>query len=55
MVDWKKTYAWGEGGYYGRLFLNVQDREPQGLIPKDEQLDFLEKITNELEFAFNAA
>lgn len=32
-VDWSKTRAWGEGGYYGRLFLNVQGREPQGVIP----------------------
>ncbi len=35
-VDWAKTTAWGSGGYYGRLFLNVKGREPQGLIdPKD--------------------
>ena len=32
-VDWTKTIAWGDGGYYGRLFLNVQGREPQGQIP----------------------
>ena len=28
-IDWEKTTAWGAGGYYGRLFLNVRDREPQ--------------------------
>jgi predicted AlkP superfamily phosphohydrolase/phosphomutase len=33
MIDWPNTKAWGEGGYYGRLFLNVQGREPQGAIP----------------------
>jgi predicted AlkP superfamily phosphohydrolase/phosphomutase len=32
-IDWSKTQAWGDGGYYGRLFLNVQGREPQGTIP----------------------
>jgi predicted AlkP superfamily phosphohydrolase/phosphomutase len=32
-VDWSRTKAWGEGGYYGRCFLNVQGREPNGLIP----------------------
>lgn len=32
-VDWSKTRAWGAGGYYGRVFLNVQGREPQGIIP----------------------
>jgi predicted AlkP superfamily phosphohydrolase/phosphomutase len=35
-IDWAKTQAWGDGGYYGRLFLNVQGREPQGTIaPQD--------------------
>ncbi|MDX2215792.1 MAG: alkaline phosphatase family protein [Oculatellaceae cyanobacterium bins.114] len=32
-VDWSRTKAWGAGGYYGRIFLNVQGREPQGTIP----------------------
>ena len=31
-VDWNETKAWGEGGYYGRLFLNVEGREPQGTV-----------------------
>lgn len=36
MIDWSKTIAWGEGGYYSRIFLNVKGREPQGIIdPKD--------------------
>jgi predicted AlkP superfamily phosphohydrolase/phosphomutase len=32
MVDWSRTRAWGEGGYYARIFLNVLGREPQGTI-----------------------
>ena len=31
-IDWRRTLAWGDGGYYGRLFLNVKGREPQGLV-----------------------
>lgn len=31
-VDWTRTTAWGSGGYYGRLWLNVQGREPQGIV-----------------------
>ena len=31
-IDWSRTRAWGSGGYYGRVFLNVQGREPQGII-----------------------
>ncbi len=36
MVDWSKTKAWGEGGYYSRIFMNVEGREPSGVIPKDQ-------------------
>lgn len=31
-IDWENTVAWGDGGYYGRIFLNVQGREPKGTI-----------------------
>ncbi len=34
MVDWSRTVAWGEGGYYSRIFLNVKGREPQGIVDK---------------------
>ena len=35
-IDWSKTKAWGDGGYYGRLFLNVEGREPNGIIPQGD-------------------
>jgi predicted AlkP superfamily phosphohydrolase/phosphomutase len=35
-VDWSKTIAWADGGYYGRIYLNVQGREPEGCIPATE-------------------
>lgn len=31
-VDWSRTTAWSEGGYYARVFLNVKGREPQGVV-----------------------
>ena len=31
-IDWINTVAWGEGGYYSRIFLNVKGREPLGTI-----------------------
>lgn len=35
-VDWSHTSAWSTGGYYGRIFLNVRGREPEGVIaPSD--------------------
>lgn len=32
VVDWKRTRAWAEGGYYARVFFNVKDREPEGVL-----------------------
>lgn len=36
MVDWSRTRAWGEGGYYARIWLNVAGREPQGIVPASD-------------------
>jgi ATP sulfurylase len=43
-INWNKTRAWGEGGYYSRIFLNVQGREPSGVIPRDQY----ERVRDEL-------
>jgi predicted AlkP superfamily phosphohydrolase/phosphomutase len=43
-VDWARTIAWGDGGYYGRLFVNVKGREPNGIV---EGRDY-EKVRDEL-------
>ncbi|HMF12812.1 MAG TPA: alkaline phosphatase family protein, partial [Gemmataceae bacterium] len=48
-VDWARTRAWGEGGYYGRVFLNVQGREPHGAIPRAEYETFRERLAREIE------
>jgi predicted AlkP superfamily phosphohydrolase/phosphomutase len=39
-VNWAKTKVWSEGGYYARVFFNVQGREPQGIIPQNEYENF---------------
>jgi predicted AlkP superfamily phosphohydrolase/phosphomutase len=44
MVDWSRTTAWGEGGYYCRLFLNVEGREPQGTVAAED----FERVRDEL-------
>ncbi len=47
-IDWTRTKAWGDGGYYGRLFLNVKGREPQGVVDPAEyeqvRTELIEKI-----------
>lgn len=53
-VDWSKTKAWAWGGYYGRVFLNLKGRDPQGIIPKKQfnkereiLIKKLERVTDE--------
>ena len=48
-VNWSKTRVWSEGGYYARIFFNVQGREPQGIIPADEYESFQNEMKVKLE------
>lgn len=48
-IDWSKTRAWGEGGYYSRIFLNVRGREPQGVIPPAEVESTRDQLKRKLE------
>jgi predicted AlkP superfamily phosphohydrolase/phosphomutase len=48
-VNWSKTRVWSEGGYYARVFFNVQGREPQGLIPAAEYESFQNEMKSRLE------
>jgi len=48
-VDWSKTKVWGEGGYYGRCFINLQGREPQGIVPRGEYENLRNELIRKLE------
>lgn len=48
-VDWSKTSAWGEGGYYGRLFINVEGREPEGKVKQSDYESFRDALKNKIE------
>jgi predicted AlkP superfamily phosphohydrolase/phosphomutase len=48
-VDWSRTRAWGEGGYYCRLCLNVEGREPQGIVRPDEYEPLRDELIERLE------
>ncbi len=48
MIDWSKTKVWGEGGYYGRIFINVEGREPEGIVPAAEHEAFRRQLAAEL-------
>ncbi len=43
-IDWAKTYAWGWGGYYARIFLNVKGREENGIIEPEEYENWRDKL-----------
>jgi predicted AlkP superfamily phosphohydrolase/phosphomutase len=47
-IDWSKTMAWGAGGYYARIFLNVKGREPEGVLEPSEIVNFSRKLAREL-------
>ncbi len=48
-VDWSRTRAWGEGGYYGRCFLNIRGREPQGIVPPEQAEALADELIQKLE------
>lgn len=49
LVDWSATRAWSTGGYYGRVFLNVAGREPQGTIAPAALPDTIAELTTALQ------
>jgi predicted AlkP superfamily phosphohydrolase/phosphomutase len=48
-VNWAKTRVWSEGGYYARVFFNVQGREPQGVIAATDYETFQDEMKARLE------
>lgn len=49
LVDWPRTTAWSDGGYYARVFLNVRGREPDGVIAADAYERVRDEIASKLE------
>ena len=47
-VDWARTRVWGSGGYYARIFMNVEGREPQGTIPADQYEAFRDQLAERI-------
>lgn len=50
-IDWSRTVAWGDGGYYGRCFLNVKGREPKGVIAPERYEEVRDELIAKLEGA----
>ncbi len=48
MIDWSRTRAWSEGGYYARVFLNVKGREPQGIVDSQDYETLRDELAEKL-------
>ena len=48
MIDWNKTIAWGWGGYYSRIFINLKGREPKGIIKRSEYEDIINQLKKDI-------
>lgn len=48
-VRWEETLAWGEGGYYSRVFLNIKGREPRGKIERKDYKKVRDEIKEGIE------
>jgi predicted AlkP superfamily phosphohydrolase/phosphomutase len=49
MVDWSCTKAWAWGGHYGRVFINLEGREPSGIVPVSQYHETLESLRSALQ------
>ena len=47
-IDWSRTKVWAEGGYYSRVFLNVEGREPNGTIPAADYERFRDELATRI-------
>lgn len=48
LVDWSRSKAWAEGGYYARVFCNVRGREPEGVLTQAELPGFVARLAERL-------
>jgi predicted AlkP superfamily phosphohydrolase/phosphomutase len=38
--------VWSEGGYYARVFFNIQGREPNGIVPESQYDELVREMTD---------
>ena len=47
IIDWESTIAWAWGGYYSRVFINLKDREPKGIVGREKYEDVLRQLKDD--------
>jgi len=53
-VDWGRTRAWAEGGYAGRVHLNLRGRDPEGCVAPEDAPALLAALRAGLEAELGA-
>jgi predicted AlkP superfamily phosphohydrolase/phosphomutase len=48
-VDWARTRAWADGGYCGRIYLNREGRDPEGVLAPSETRQVRDALREKLE------
>lgn len=48
-IDWPRTKAWASGGYYARVFINLEGREPQGCVQASDYDSFRDELARRIE------
>jgi predicted AlkP superfamily phosphohydrolase/phosphomutase len=48
-IDWSRTRAWAMAGYCGRVFLNLEGRDPGGIVAAHEAGPLLTRVQADLE------
>jgi predicted AlkP superfamily phosphohydrolase/phosphomutase len=49
LVDWGRTRVWSEGGYYARVFVNLEGREPEGTVAPSDYEALLDDVAARIE------
>ena len=48
LIDWEKTRVYSLGSYFGRIHINLKNREPNGIVNSEEYNSLLEELKNKL-------
>ncbi len=48
MIDWQGTLAWAWGGYYSRVYINLEGREPRGVVRREEYEDLVNQLKRDI-------
>jgi len=48
LIDWERTIAWSWGAYVGQVWINLEGREPKGVVKRSEYEDICRQVADAL-------